>query len=57
MKKTNTKLQFKKSTVRILQDNALSEVHGGAGHPREPTNQPTQCSGSLECGPHPPTHH
>jgi len=56
MKKNNTKLQLKTSTIRILQGNELAGVNGGAGLPREPTNQATQCSTSLECT-HPPTNH
>jgi hypothetical protein len=59
MKKTHTKLQLKKSTVRILQEDELPGVNGGGviGIPREPTNQATQCSTSLECGHHPATYH
>lgn len=54
MKKTNSKLQLKTSTVRILQGDSLAEVQGGI-QVRMPTNTPTLCSTSLECGPHPPT--
>ena len=54
MKKINTKLQLKTSTVRVLQGDDLAGVNGGLGQ-RTPTNTPTQCSTSLECGPHPPT--
>jgi hypothetical protein len=54
MKKANTKLQLKTSTIRVLQNEELSVV-GGGGNPRTPTATPTNCSTSLECGPHPPT--
>lgn len=53
MKKINSKLQLKTSTVRILQADELAGVNGG--NVATPTNTPTQCSTSRECGPHPPT--
>jgi hypothetical protein len=54
MKKTNIKLQLKTSTIRILQDDELAGVNGGAGADRRtPTNNPTQCSGTRDC----PHHH
>ena len=54
MNKANSKLQLKTSTIRVLHNEELSVV-GGAGNPRTPTTTPTNCSTSLECGPHPPT--
>ena len=48
MKKTTTKLQFNKTTIRILEGNQLAGVAGGA-----PTAQCTQvgqdCSGTDRC--------
>ena len=44
MKKTNTKLQLKTSTIRLLQNSELAGVAGGA-----PTQQAQNCS-------HPPNH-
>jgi hypothetical protein len=54
MKKTTTKLQLKKNTIRLLQDSQLGDVHGGA-----PTNNQQVCSNtcmdcpppSCQCGP------
>ncbi|HWO18679.1 MAG TPA: class I lanthipeptide [Kofleriaceae bacterium] len=44
MKKSTTKLQLKKSTVRFLQDNVLAGVHGGADAFRGgPTNDIILC--------------
>lgn len=44
MKKSPTKLQLKKSTVRWLQDSALAGVHGGADAFRGgPTNDIILC--------------
>ena len=54
MKKANSKLQLKTSTIRVLQHEELSVVGGGGQ--RTPTNTPTNCSTSRECGPHPSTH-
>lgn len=47
MKKTTTKLQFKKSTVRLLQDTELQYVNGGGSIGC--TEQQGACS-------HPPQH-
>lgn len=44
MKRTNSRLQIKASTIRVLHGSELSVVNGGA-----PTNSPTNCSGSLYC--------
>jgi hypothetical protein len=52
MKRTTTKLQLKKSTIRLLQVGELADVNGGA-----PTNQQVMCSHSCHCPPktqHPP---
>ena len=55
MKKSDTKLSFRSSTVRLLQPDALAAVHGGdRGNTRAPTNFPTNCSGSRDCNPHNP---
>lgn len=47
MKKTNSKLQLKANTIRLLQGSELAQVNGGA-----PTNDCTQggptCSGLSE---------
>ncbi len=52
MKKTNTKLQLKTATVRLLQASELAEVHGGDdGARRRPSDHPTQCSASVHCDP------
>ncbi len=55
MKKSNTKLQLKTATVRVLQDRELTEIRGGDGGDdgdrRAPSNHPTACSVSLHCGP------
>ena len=57
MKKANSKLQLKTSTIRVLHNEELSVVGGGGGpHPNTPTTTPTNCSTSRECGPHPSTH-
>ena len=54
MKKANSKLQLKTSTIRVLHNEELLVVDGGRGH-RTPTTTPTNCSTSLDCGPPPPT--
>jgi hypothetical protein len=46
MKKTTTKLQLKKSTIRLLDVGELADVNGGA-----PTNQQIMCSMSCNCPP------
>jgi hypothetical protein len=48
MKKTNTKLQLKTNTIRVLQTDELTAVHGGAISVA-PTNSPTNCSTSKDC--------
>ena len=48
MKKSNTKLQFRASTVRVLQGSELERVNGGAPT-ADCSNNPTVCS-------HPPQH-
>ena len=45
MKKTNTKLQFKKNTVRILQGRELADVAGG-GPTANCTNEAQTCTTS-----------
>lgn len=45
MKKTHTKLQLKKSTIRVLQSADLKKVVGGGGL----TDDPWNCS-SSSCG-------
>jgi hypothetical protein len=51
MKKTTTKLELKKNTVRILQGSELSEVAGGAPTALC-TNEGQTCSGSKDHCPH-----
>ena len=46
MKKSSTKLQLKKHTIRLLQDSVLADVHGGG-----PTNDVILCSHSCHCPP------
>jgi hypothetical protein len=48
MKKTNTKLQLKTSTIRILQDRELAEVNGGRAT--------LGCSELATACSHPPNH-
>jgi hypothetical protein len=48
MKKTNTKLQLKTNTIRVLQNDDLTKVVGGAPTV-DCTNQPTCGSGSRDC--------
>jgi hypothetical protein len=57
MKKTNTKLQLKKHTVRILQNSELEGVAGG-GNTANCTNEAQTCtSGSRDhCPPGNPSH-
>lgn len=50
MKRTNTKLQLKKTVIRLLQGSELGDVNGGA-----PTNQGQMCSGHSDRCP-PKTH-
>lgn len=52
MKKTSNKLQLKTNTIRVLQNQELSTVQGGAIREvalAAPTNIPTNCSTSLDC--------
>ena len=48
MKRTNTKLQLKATTIRVLHDSELSKAAGGATF---------QCSEQGGCTSHPPEHH
>ena len=56
MKKTNTKLQLKTNTVRVLQDSQLKDVAGGAPTQDCSINQTgcssrERCPHTAQCGP------
>jgi hypothetical protein len=56
MKKSSTKLQLKKGTIRSLQDSALDGVRGGADAVLRgsPTNEVILCVQSNNCSPNHP---
>ena len=61
MKKTNSKLQLKMNTVRVLQGGALAQVHGGNGGPHPQAGPPPRgpTAGCTDIGTacsHPPEH-